>query len=129
MSSKSAIPSRPKSMVWRHFEDIELQNDDTYVVCILCKEGIVKRKTFIKVGRVVGTHGMRNHLKSAHSKAWLDLLKEEEAEKQSKLKNSKPAKKDQQAINAAFTKLDKINPQGQRQSDYDRALLELFASR
>ena len=29
----------------------------------------------------------------------------------------------------AFTKLDKINPQGQRQSDYDRALLELIASR
>ena len=48
-----------------------MQNDNTHV---MCKEGIVKRKTFIKVGRVVGTHGMRNHLKSAHSKAWLDLL-------------------------------------------------------
>ena len=46
---------------------------------VMSKEGIVKRKTFIKVGRVVGTHGMRNHLKSAHSKAWLDLLKKEEA--------------------------------------------------
>ena len=126
MSSKSAILSRPKSKVRRHFEDIELQNDNTHV---MCKEGIVKRKTFIKVGRVVGAHGMRNHLKSAHSKAWLDLLKEEEAEKQSKLKNSKPAKKDQQTIDATFTKLDKINPQGQRQSDYDRALLELIVRR
>ena len=128
MSSKSAFPSRPKSKVWRHFEDIQLENDDTHVLCILCKEGVVKRKTFIKVGGVVGTHGMRNHLKSAHSKAWLDLLKEEEEEKQAK-RNSKPAKKDQQTIEAAFTKLDKINPQGQRQSDYDRALLELIASR
>ena len=79
MCSKSAILSRPKSKVRKHFEDIKLQKDHTHV---MCKEGIVKRKTFIKVGRVVGTHGMRNHLKSAHSKAWLDLLKEEEVEKQ-----------------------------------------------
>ena len=50
-------------------------------------------------------------------------------EKQFKLKKSKPTKKGQQTIDAAFTKLDKINPQGQRQSDYDRALLELIASR
>ena len=100
----------------------------TYTSCEFCV-----RKVLLK-GRpsgwlLVGTHGMRNHLKSAHSKAWLDLLKEEEAEKQSKLKNSKPAKKDQQTIDATFTKLDKINPQGQRQSDYDRALLELIVSR
>ena len=40
-------------MVWRHFEDIELQNDDIYVMCILCKESIVKRKTFRVV---VGWH-------------------------------------------------------------------------
>ena len=70
---------------------------------------------------------MRNHLKSAHSKAWLDLLKEEEVEKQ--FKNSKPAKKDRQTIDAASTKLDLINPQGQQQLDYDRALLALMASR
>ena len=95
MSSKSAILSRPKSKIRRHFEDTKLQNDNAHV---MCKEGIVKRKTFIKVGRVVGTHGMRNHPKSAHSKAWLDLLKEEEVEKQSKLKNSKSAKKEQQTI-------------------------------
>ena len=106
-----------------------MENDDAHVLCILCKEGVVKRKTLIKVGGVVGTHGMRNHLKSAHSKAWIDLLREEEEEKQSKLKSSKPTKKEQQTIEAAFTKLDKINPQGQRQSDYDRALLELIASR
>ena len=91
MCSKSAILSRPKSKVRRRFKDIKLQNDNMHV---MCKEGIVKRKTFIKVGRVVGTHGMSNHLMSAHSKAWLDLLKEEEVEKQSKLKNSKLAKKD-----------------------------------
>ena len=59
----------------------------------------------------------------------LTFYKEEEVEKQSKLKNSKPAKKDQQTIDTTFTKLDKINPQGQLQSDYDRALLELIASR
>ena len=60
MCSKSAILSRPKSKVRRRFKDIKLQNDNMHV---MCKEGIVKRKTFIKVGRVVGTHGMRNHLK------------------------------------------------------------------
>ena len=65
MSSKSAILSRPKSKVRRHFEDIELQNDNTHV---MCKEGIVKRKTFIKVGRVVGTHGMRNHHFTTYSR-------------------------------------------------------------
>ena len=128
MTSKGAIPKGARSKVWRHFEEVLLANDDHHVLCILCKQMQQSKKTFIKVGGQVGTQGLRNHLRGAHPKAWRDIDQEERDEKKAK---KKPELKTETTpkINDAFSKMSKINPQGQKQTDYDRALLELIASR
>ena len=87
MTSKGAMPRAARSKVWRHFENIQLADDDHHVLCILCKQLSQNKKTFIKVGGQVGTQGLRNHLRGAHPQAWRDIGQEERDEKNAKKKS------------------------------------------
>ena len=128
MTSKGAMPRAARSKVWRHFENIQLAEDDHHVLCILCKQLSQSKKTFIKVGGQVGTQGLRNHLRGAHPQAWRDIDQEERDEKAAK-KKSELKDETTPKIDAAFSKMSKVNPLGKKQTDYDRKLLELIASR
>ena len=128
MTSKGAMPRGARSKVWRHFENILLADDDHHVLCILCKQLTQSKKTFIKVGGQIGTQGLRNHLRGAHPQAWRDIDQEEREEKNAK-KKSELKVETTPKIDDAFSKMTKVNPLGKKQSDYDRKLLELIASR
>ena len=129
MAAKSAIPKAARSKAWKYFEDVQLLNDNHHVICILCKQKTKPKKTFIKVGGQIGTQALRNHLRGAHPEAWRDIHQEEQNEKEAK-KKSLPTKEDETPkIDVAFSKWSKVDPQGKKQSEYDRALLELLASR
>ena len=97
------------------------------MLCI-CKQLPHSKKSFIKVGGQVGTQSLRNHLIGSHPQAWRDIDQEERDEKKAK---KKPELKVETTpkIGDAFSKMNKINPQGKKQSDYGRKLLELLASR
>ena len=86
-TSKGAVPRAARSKVWRHFENIQLADDDHHVLFILCKQLSQKKKTFIKVGGQVGTQGLRNHLRGVHLQAWRDIGQEERDEKKAKKKS------------------------------------------
>ena len=54
------MPRAARSKVWRHFENIQLADDDHHVLCILCKQLYQNKKTFIKVAAWLA--GTKNHL-------------------------------------------------------------------
>ena len=128
MANKGAVPKAARSKVWRHFENILLADDDHHVLCILCKQLPHSKKTFIKVGGQVGTQGLINHLRGAHPQAWRDIDQEERDEKNAKKKSVLKVETTPK-IDDAFSKMSKVNPLGKKQTDYDRKLLELIASR
>ena len=78
---KNAIPSNPRSKVWRHFGNSQ---DGEYAQCLICKES----KTIaihIKV-RGGSTQALRNHIKYHHKKEFRDMEKEEADESKEKEK-------------------------------------------
>ena len=98
---------------------------------MICKQKTKPKKTFIiiKVGGQIGTQALRNHLRGAHPEAWRDIHQEEQNEKEAKKKSLPTKEEETPKIDVAFSKWSKVDPQGKKQSEYDRALLELLASR
>ena len=120
---KPVIPSKPTSKVWRYFGD---NLDGEFAHCLLCKYHPEKGVALhIKVGGG-STQAMRNHMKWHHKKEYSDMEKEESEEKKARtplgLKLDNTPK-----IGDAIRRMTKVDPQGKKQSAYDKKLLELLA--
>ena len=89
---------------------------------------VPKQENIHQSGRPGWNSGFENHLRGAHPQAWRDIDQEEREEKNAK-KKSELKVETTPKIDDAFSKMTKVNPLGKKQSDYDRKLLELIASR
>ena len=108
-----------KFNVWRYFGD---DLDGQFAQCLLCKYHPVKGvAVYIKAGGPFGgsTQALINHLRWHHQKEFLDMENEEGGQKKQKnplgLKESVTPK-----IGHAFRKLTKIDPQGKKQSNFEK---------
>ena len=115
------MPAFPKSKVWEYFGDSE---DGTSAHCLLCK---YSKKTQVNLKVTHGsTNALRNHMKYLHKKEFEEMEKKEgDANKKVGPKKVESTPK----ISEAFTKMVKVDPLGQKQSKYDRKLIEFLASR
>ena len=114
--------------MWRHFGD---SLDGLHVYCVLCKETDSNVSLKIKDG---STKPLRTHLAAFHKEHWKDIVSEEEKIAEEKENNVKKAAQkkskdvaNQPTVQAAFHRLTKTDPNGARQADYDKKLLEFLA--
>ena len=118
VAKKTVMPAHPKSRVWEYFGDSE---DGEFAHCLICK---YTKKASVKIKVTHGsTQALRNHMKYLHKKEYQEM--EEKAVKPVEAKKAENTPK----ISEAFTKMIKVDPQGKKQSKYDKKLLEFLASK
>ena len=121
VAKKTVMPTHPKSRVWGYFGDSE---DGEFAHCLLCK---YTRKVPVKIKVNHGsTQALRNHMKYLHKKEYKEM--EEKEVHEVKPVGAKKAENTPK-ISEAFTKMIKVDPQGKKQSKYDKKLLEFLASK
>ena len=117
-------PKEPKSLIWRHFGD---KFDGVNAICKLCQ--VKDSEALIKVPDG-STKGLRKHVQTNHKAEWTDMERDEEKKaKETKTEAEKKRKRadTQPKIDKAINDLTKVDPQGARQKNYDKCLVEFLA--
>ena len=127
------VPRNAKALVWAHFGD---SMDGLHAHCLLCKNANNNNIVSIKI-LDGSTKSLRNHIQSRHNSEWLDLVNEEKEIAAKKAQSAKNAIERSDSRNSdtsaqrnivdVFSRLTKIDPDGVKQRNYDRKLLDFLS--